>query len=87
MEKAGTGIELTKFLSLPKKKKKKKRGRRGRGGNDTNITIKLEGLSEVLINFEFPKESCVSTIGRRNTAKSLKQEKVSFSLTPSSEAS
>lgn len=59
MEKAGTGIELTKFLSLPKKKKKKKRGRRGRGGNDTNITIKLEGLSEVLINFEFPKESCV----------------------------
>ena len=34
-------------------------GRRRRGGNDTNITIKLEGLSEVLINFEFPKESCV----------------------------
>jgi len=47
VEKAGTGIELTKFLSLPKKKKKKKRGRRGRGGNDTNITIKLEGLSEM----------------------------------------
>ena len=38
-------------LSLPKKKKKEKRGRRG--------GIKLEGSSEMLINFEFPKESGV----------------------------
>lgn len=76
-------------LSLPKK------GGGGKGGRwgetDANIVMKLEGSSEMLINFRFPKESCVflwvSTTVKRHVAKSIKQEKMSFWLTPPSEIS
>ena len=55
MEKPKTDIELTYFFSL---NQKEERGGE-RGENDTNIAIKLEGSSEMLINFRFPKESCL----------------------------
>lgn len=63
------------------------KGGGGEGENDTNITTNLEGSSEMLINFKFPKESCVflwvSTTVKRNIAKSLKQEKNELLINPS----
>lgn len=53
-----TGTELTYFFSLNPKRKRRRKGRR-RKKNDANITIKLQGSSEMLIDFKFPKDSCV----------------------------
>lgn len=70
MEKAEIAIiQLSYLLSLYQKRRRRRKSRRG-GKNGTNISIKFEGSSEVLVNFKFPKESCafiwVSMTVKRN---------------------